>query len=262
VAASNGFPILFTPITLRSYAERCRGVRPPFVPTTVSADMADGSSRRVQLERIVARLMDPERTRWMHLMDGGIADNLGLRGLLNLMIGLDINTEMLRRQALRTRRILVVSVDGQAAADPTLNQQRVVTGLGQIFSAVSGTQIDACNYETLALTHKQAKSLVERVKALRCAAGPVIDGHPCDDVKGQVIHLALSGITDPAERAKLQAIPTGLTIPREDVDALVAFGERLTREHPGIRAMLEDQPASAPAQAEERSRPPRPRHGG
>ena len=50
-----------------------------------------------------------------------------------------------------TRKVLVLSVDGRSATDPALLKQRVVTGLGQIFGAVPGTQIDAYNFETLIL---------------------------------------------------------------------------------------------------------------
>ncbi|HUL05432.1 MAG TPA: hypothetical protein VLV76_03805 [Candidatus Acidoferrum sp.] len=39
-----------------------------------------------------------------------------------------------------------------------------------------------------------------------------------------------SGIADAAEREKLQHIPTGLTIPDADVDALVAAGEKQVRD--------------------------------
>ena len=37
----------------------------------------------------------------------------------------------------------------EAATDPAISQQRVVTGLSQILSAVTGTQIDQYNFETL-----------------------------------------------------------------------------------------------------------------
>ena len=69
--------------------------------------------------------MDPQVTRYVHLMDGGIADNLALRSVLNALITLDTSSYDFRHLALNTRRILVISVDGQAAADPTLSQKRV-----------------------------------------------------------------------------------------------------------------------------------------
>lgn len=45
-------------------------------------------------------------------------------------------------------------------------------------------------------------------------------------------------MADPEVRRRLQAIPTGLTIPDKDVDLLVEWGERLVVENPDIRAAI------------------------
>jgi hypothetical protein len=170
-------------------------------------------------------------------MDGGIADNLALRTLSNALVVLDPKTGVLDKVARNTRRVVVLSIDGQAASDPTLSEHRIVTGLGQIFSAVSGTQIDAYNFETLLLINTQIKALVESIIKLRCAYAPVIDGHSCGDVKGALIHISLTGIEDKAVRDRLQSIPTGLTIPDQDVDDLVKYGSKLVQENATLREM-------------------------
>ena len=238
VAASNGFPVLFTPITLTSYRKQCGGARPPYAPPANWADNSEEISRRGELAQLADRYLDANRTRYVHLMDGGIADNLALRGMLNGLIALDSQDASFQRAALRTRRVLVISGDGQAPTDPTLGQQRIVTGLGQIFGAVSGTQIDAYNFETLLLADAQTRSLVERIRTARCAHGAQIDGHACGDVQGALVHLSLANIADPATRTRLQGIATGLTIPDRDVDALVEWGERLTRDNATIRSLV------------------------
>jgi NTE family protein len=259
VAASNGFPVLFTPVTLENHAAHCRGQRPPTAPRAAWAEPRSELSRRAQMARLANRYADPERTRWVHLMDGGIADNLALRGLLNVFIGFGMDeSSLVRFTARHTRRILVVSVDGEAAADPTLGQQRVVGGVGRVFSAVSGTQIDTYNFETLVLAEERVQTLAKRFRVLRCAMGPVIDGHPCGDVEGALVHISLSGIDDPAARARLEAIPTGLTIPDADVDALVSFGERIARDNPTIRAVAA---AAGPGRGEVQAPHPQPRRG-
>jgi NTE family protein len=240
VAASNGFPVLFSPITLISHTRDCRGVRPPTAPPTEWAETLDELSRRALLARIANRYLDPARTKYVHLMDGGISDNLALRGVVNGGIALDDAAEAFRRVALKARRVLVLSVDGQSAPDPDLSKQRVVTGLSQIFGAVSGTQIDAYNFETLILTDAELRQLVDSVRKVRCGEGRVIDGHECGDVRGALVHISLASIPDPRERERLQAIPTGLTIPDEDVDLLVSSGEQLVRQNDTIRKLIAD----------------------
>jgi NTE family protein len=238
VAASNGFPVLFSPITLTSHTQDCRGVRPPTAIPATWADDPNELSRRAVLARTTNRYLDANSTQYVHLMDGGIADNLALRSAINGMIGLDEKNETFRRVARQARRVLILSVDGQAATDPKLSRQRNVTGLGQIFSAVSGTQIDAYNFETLKLADDELSSFVESLKKARCAQARMIDGHDCADVRGELVHLSLASIRDPQVRARLQAVPTGLTIPAEDVALLVSAGERAVQQDPRIRALI------------------------
>jgi NTE family protein len=238
VAASNGFPILLSPVTIRSYAERCSGLRPSTAPPASWAEPHSAISRRAEMARIANRYADPAVTRYIHLMDGGIADNLALRGVLAFFVTMGSTDDaVIRHLALQTRRILVLSVDGQAAPDPRLGLQPMLSGIGQVFTAVSGTQIDSYNFETLMLMQQRVRELARHFAGIRCRNGRIIDGKPCDDVQGELVHVSLSGIDDPVMRARLEAIPTGLTIPDADVDALVAYGERIVRDHPVLRRL-------------------------
>jgi NTE family protein len=239
VAASNAFPVLFSPVNLRNYAGRCHGLRPPLAsaPSATLPETESSAARRRELARLHDVYADAELTHWVHLSDGGIADNLALRGLLNFFIALQAEGDLFRKVALSTRRILVISVDGESAPPSALGRKRFVGGLMEVVSAATGTQIDAYNFETLALAREQVQHLTDRVSSERCAAGPVINGHPCDDVRGTMVHLALSDISDPAWRDRLSSIPTGLTIPDDDADALVHYGEDLVRTDATINAV-------------------------
>ncbi len=238
VAASNGFPVLFTPITISSFEPNCSGPRTWPELTAEVPETGIELSRRAELARQSERYRNPSRTKYVHLMDGGIADNLALRSVLNALIAIDEHNALFRQFALRTRRVVVISADGQASTDPTLGQRRIVTGLGQIFSAVSGTQIDAYNFETLLLADQQIRDLVERMRKVRCATAPRLEGRDCADVAGGLVHLSLADVADPTARARLQTIPTGLTIPKEDVDLLVGSGERIVQQDPAIAGLL------------------------
>lgn len=175
--------------------------------------------------RLYDNYLDAGKTRYVHLMDGGIVDNLAMRGVINAMLTLNEDIELLRDQRFPTiRRILIVSADGQASQDTSWARQRTVTGIGQLLSNVSGSQIDQYNFETLVLANDELERMVETLKRVRCASGPVVGGYACDDVVGRLVHLSLSNIPDPEVRARLQAIPTGLTLADDDVDALVEAG--------------------------------------
>jgi NTE family protein len=240
VAASAGFPILFTPITLTSYRSGCTAYPPPRAPTSALPQDAVTLSRASALTRNNDRLMDTNRTKWVHLMDGGISDNLALRSLSNALILLDENSAAVRRLAMETRRVIVISVDGQASRDPTLGKRRIVTGLGQIISAVSGTQINAYNFETLLLVDQQVNDFTNQIKRIRCETAPTLNGHDCGDVKGALVQISLNSVANEATRRRLQAIPTSLTIPNADVDALVNQGKTLLQTNPTLLDLIAD----------------------
>jgi NTE family protein len=238
VAASNGFPIIFWPIAVKNYADQCHGYRPSWLDRKIEGD-GDTAARRRLLAEAAEDYLSIERTKYVHLADGGIADNLALRGLLNAMIEFSDDPKYLQARHLENiRRVVVISVDGESAQNVSLAQEPKVTGFGTVLGAVSGTMIDKYNFETLSLAREQVAEFVVRLKKLRCGASRFIQGHPCDDVKGYVLHFALSEIKDEAVRKRLQSIPTGLTIADEDVDALVAAGEAQVKASPEIANVI------------------------
>jgi len=157
-------------------------------------------------------------------MDGGISDNLALRVLLNDLLLLDPGSARFATRLLSVRRILVISVDGQSTLDRNWPRQRIVSGLGQIIRAVTSTQIGAYNLETLIAIESAVDDLVGKLRVLRCRQALVIDGATCRDVAGMVLRVGLSDYPDAETRERLVAVRTGLTLPRSEVDALVAAG--------------------------------------
>jgi NTE family protein len=235
VAASNAFPVLFTPITLENHrGAGCSSALPPFPDAaSVAADF-----RQRALDQAMRRFADAARTPFLHLMDGGIADNLAMRHVLATIGAGGERGEDYIARILPVRRMLMLVVDGQAATDPALSRRRVVYGLGTIVNAVSGGQIDNYNLETLALAEAGYEHLTRRNIAIRCAVAPMIDGHPCDDVRFLVARVALADHPDAALRARLQAIPTGLTIAAADAALLLAAGEAMVRADARLRDFL------------------------
>ena len=243
VAASNGFPVLFGPVTLRNYRGPGCPLPSPLAPQTWESGQTD-LRRRALIENLF-RYTDARQTPWIHLMDGGVSDNLALRVLLNDMLLLDINADRFSSGLLPVRRILIISVDGQSAPNPNWPRQRIVSGFGQIFAAVTSAQIGAYNIETLIAVESALDNLINDVRALRCRKAPVIQGYACGDVAGKVVRVSLSDYPDPETRARLVAIRTGLTLPREQVDALVAAGETMiARDAETIAAFFNADPSA------------------
>ena len=227
VAASNGFPVLFGPITLRNYRGPGCPLPSPIAPGAEEQARTDLRARAA-FENL-ARYANGEQVKWIPLMDGGISDNLALRVVINdLLIRLG-EAERFTPTLLPIRRILVVSVNAATPPNPNWPRQRVVSGLAQIVSAATGAQIDAYNLETLIAMQSAIDELVGQLRRMRCARGPVVLGYRCGDVAGKVLSINLSDYPDRETRERLLAIRTGLTLPRAQVDALIAAGETMAR---------------------------------
>jgi len=229
VAASNGLPVLFSPVTLRSY----RGPDCPLPPAVAQSawERSQNDLRARALLETLQRYSDPEQVSWVHLMDGGISDNLALRVLLNDALLMEAQAEQLRPELLPVRRLLVISVNAEAPPNPSWPKQRIVSGLGQIISAATGAQISAYNLETVIAVEHTVENVVRSLRQMRCLRGSTINGYPCDDVAGGVLRINLSDVDEPEMRARLLAVRTGLTLPRDQVDELVVAGEAMIHQH-------------------------------
>lgn len=243
VAASNGFPGLFSPVTLTNRAQDCGGRQPAWVRAITPAEEADPLSRQAADKRLVMRYLDTNRTKYVHLVDGGVSDNLALRAAGSLLEASNVDTVRARGFD-HSRRLLVLSIDGQGAQDPKIAQEKDVGGLLSLIGQVSGSQIDAYNFETLITVTGQLKEFRSTVIKARCRKGPVFDGARCDDVQAELIHLSLASLPDGPEKARLLAIPTGLTLKREDVDLLIRAGHDSITGSAKLRAFLDSYPVA------------------
>lgn len=243
VAASNGFPGLFSPVTLTNRAAQCGGRKPGWLTNFPESERHNPLSR-LNVERISAdRYLDPEQTKYLHLVDGGVSDNLAMRAVGSATQTIGRTDAGMRSARLdQLRRILVISVDGQSAQDSSIARQRVVGGLFSLFGLVSGGQIDRFNFETMYTFSQQLKDLVAAVSHARCAETPVINGARCDDVQGELVQVSLSARPSGPETDRLLSIPTGLTLSQENVDLLVAAGHDATVGSQSLRAFLENYP--------------------
>jgi NTE family protein len=241
VAASNGFPGLFSSISLTNRAADCGGRKPGWLRRVSDTDRHNPLSRLGVQANMIERYLDPNKTRYVHLVDGGVSDNLGLRVAGGMMENLAESPAAISALGYaRLRRILVLSIDGEGGQDPSLAKTKEVGGLLSSLLRASGGQIDRYNFETLRAVNEQLQDVVQAVRTARCQSGRTIDGMPCDDVKGQLIHISLAAMPAGPEKDKLLAIPTGLTIDRADVDRLVEAGRVAIMSSEPLRLFLQD----------------------
>jgi NTE family protein len=226
VAASSAVPGLFNAITLRNYAGSCGLGRPAWLDEA----LADRSARRrFRSASIAESYLDARDRKYIHLVDGGIADNLGIRGPLEgILLAGGIRERLARLGVGHPRFIVVVVVNAQGQTSRRLDLIPGAPSLGAIINSVSGVQIQSYNFETIELLRTSMESWARELP-------PDSDGR---SVQTYLIELAFETLADEEEREFFNNVATSFVLDDETVDRLIEVGGRLLRESPEFAKLL------------------------
>ncbi len=257
-AASSAVPVVLTPVTFRNYGGRCAEPPPAWLGEIENPLHRSRPAGRALLRaRDLMSLQDGAARPYIHVIDGGVSDNLGLRGILEGFEALEASAQFRTAVQLdRVRHILVIVVNSRSAPTTTWDQSPTPPGLlSQLFQA-SSVPIDRYSYESVELLMDIARRWENRrqsqIMQLRLA------GHTAEQAQATVpslsfdaIDVSFDAIEDAQERRYFMELPTSFSLPSEAVDRLRAVGGRLLRESPQFKAMLARYatPPAAPAPA-------------
>ena len=244
-AASSAVPVVLSPVTLDNYGDQCGFQFPAWVQEGVAK-----RSERIDVGRALRRydelvaLQDSAAHPYLHLIDGGVSDNVAIRGIVEVMTTIDskdLNAIPLLRDV---RRIAVIVVN--AASSPTIDWARSASppGIFQQLWQSSSVPIDLYSYESIDLLNDiVTRWALERELA---AAKARLGGTPEASTEANrpfielyAIDVSFRDIPDPNERAYFANLPTTLALASEDVDKLRSVAGRILRASPAYRRLLD-----------------------
>jgi NTE family protein len=243
-AASSAVPFVMSPVTLNNYGGSCNYVEPAWM-----ASIKDPNNRSRPAGRALARLKELEAFQdsvhrpFLHLVDGGVSDNLGMRAVLEAMESLEASARYRTSMRVDTLRRLVVIVVNSLSVPRTRwdESERPPNDL-MILLKATGVPIDRYSYETVELL----KDIVERwrtIRALRKAGGadPAIAELPdVPDVDLYAINVSFDELPQGAERDYLNDLPTSFVLSSEQVDRLRASAGAILRGSAEYQRLLKD----------------------
>lgn len=234
VVASAAMPGPFAPIALRNYPD-CPQRHQPWVAQSLAHD--DLLARRYAVALALARYNDPQRMPILRLVDGGITDNLGVRGSMMSPVAQygdvpNMAGAFSPEQLRRVRHVLVIVANAQVYTPYAWSEQGRDPGLTATLSASFDASMGILNNETAALARSGFLMWAKHVNAMRAPGAPQVD------VNFAV--LTFNQIKDPAERARFNAMPTTFHLQRDQVDALRALAARLLTQAPEFRDFLRE----------------------
>ena len=122
VTASSAVPILFSPITLTNHAGDCGWQQPAWMQAVLESQ--NRSSRLYNLATSMLALENREDHPYLHLFDGGLADNLGLRAMLDGVLRYNgINEALKALDMEKVRKVVIILVNAETALDVESSRQ-------------------------------------------------------------------------------------------------------------------------------------------
>lgn len=246
-AASSAVPIVLSPVTFNNYGGTCG-----YQYMDLLAELLKPGHRSRPAGRALMRyreLQDFERSGerpFIHVVDGGVSDNLGLRGVLEGLEVVEASPAFRQAAGLhRLARIVVIVVNARSAPRTDWDRSEPPPGIVAQLSQSASVPIDRNSYELVQLL----KDMAERWDSQRelTVARQRLAGATEAEARtriGQVgvftIDISFEALADRAERDYFMNLPTTFALPPETIDRLRAVAGRLLRESPDYRQLLED----------------------
>lgn len=220
-AASSAVPIVLTPITLRNYAGQC-GFQAPKVLEEAMKPPRDVESRRFDLANNMLPFLDSQKKPYIHLVDGGVADNLGLRAALERVTLMGSPWKTLQYAGMaNVHKIVFVVVNAETAINDRWDRFEPVPPFVAMLDSYSSISIERYNRETVALLSESFPRWAEEIRRGRCGEGPVsMEPGSCGDIEFYLVEVRFASLDDEAERDYLKRLPTSFALKPEEVDRL------------------------------------------
>ena len=247
-SASSAVPVVLSAVTLNNYGGTCNMKMPPWAaPFLDSADPPRPAARAIRTLKSIEAYGDGVNRPFLHLVDGGVADNLGMRSVLDTLELL----EALRESGVRTpfdnmRRIIVFVVN--SISEPPTNWDRSEEPPGTVATMLksAGTPIDRNSFENV----EQLKDMAAKWRTMRLIANSKAMASNTDpevakalrvpNAEIYAIDVSFAALNDKAEFDYLNQQPTSFVLPPEAVDRLRAAAGTIILASPEFQRLLND----------------------
>lgn len=246
VAASAAVPVVFAPFVVAATNPDCNYKQPEWLAKALDAP---GASLRLRsYARALQSYQKADDLDYVKLLDGGLTDNIGVTGFTIERLSAQTPYGPLSpADAVRLRTFMFVVAD--AGQSTTVTWGETVSGprVGPLLDAAAGTTISSLvrnEFDALKLATDNWKDELVRYRCglslseVRKLRGNLA-GWNCRDVE-LVIELVSFHDVDAEMRARLNQVPTRLSLPVAEVDLTVEAGRLALRNNLNIaRAVAE-----------------------
>lgn len=246
-AASSAVPVVLSALTIDNYGGTCGFQPPPW--TRLFVDVADPprpAARTVKRLEELQSFANREARPFLHLVDGGVSDNVGMRGVLDVMSTFEaLHMAGQKTPYDKVRNVFVFVVNSLADPPNDWDKHESPPGLVDVLLKATGTPIDRYSYDTVE-TLRDIQARWETLREVRAAIAPypaLAEKLPmvmrAPDITIHVIDVSFAAVPDKNERAYLNTLPTSFVLPAEAVDRLRLAAKSAILASPEVKRAIE-----------------------
>jgi len=247
-AASSAVPVVLSPITLNNYGGTCHRVTPALVKLfTESENPPRPAARAIRSLKAEEAFGDGAHRPFLHLVDGGVSDNVGMRAVLDSLEVLEALHEIGRPTPLDSAKRIIVFIVNSLSSPPTnWDESENPPGTVDILLKSAGTPIDAFSYEAVELLKDtamqwQSARLVRNSAAMAANKDPAVAAAlRVPNAEIYAIDVSFAALKDKAELDYLNQQPTSFVLTPEAVDRLRAAAGTIILASPEFQRLLKD----------------------
>lgn len=228
VAASSAFPGLLTAMTLDGHPRSCGYQPPPWVQRALASDSATDSLATEYDRAIVAQARDLRSyynsavsRHFVHLLDGGLSDNLGGRVVYRALNGLGGDASIAEAINEPASNVLFILANARTRTGRDLDSMERTPSVLRVLQTVADAPMSSYTDETI---RRIEESVAQRNRLRR--------------TKYFVVHLEFDRVQCPELQSELLTMETSFSLDPAAVDKVVDVAGRLLRENPSYHKFL------------------------
>ncbi len=230
-AASAALPLVLSPISYKNYAGTC-GFEVPAEALDLALKRGGVAATRA---KEFQSYLDLEKRGYIHLLDGGLSDNMAIRALLEgSTVSGGIERMMQYWRVKKVKKFVILAVGAETSPDVMDFGGDQIPTLVKAMASLIDVPINRYSADSVALMHLGVKLVREELsKKPRPPDSPF-----AEDAEIYFVNASLSEIKDPLERESLMRIPTTLYLTDEQIDRLLLAASRLIRNDPEFQRLM------------------------
>ncbi len=247
-AASSAVPLVLSPVTINNYGGTCGYQTPEWVEAASNSDNpARPAARSLKRQEEVLSFENGKERPFIHLVDGGLGDNLGMRSVLEVLEEFEAaSLRGVKTPLDSVKRIVVIVVNSLSVPKTNWDQSERPPGSFDILLKATGVPIDRYSYETVELLRDMIARW-DAMRRIRLSGALDISKDPglsplmsAPTARLYAIDVSLAQLKDKDELGYLNELPTSFVLPPEAVDRLRAAAGTILLQSRDFQRLMKD----------------------